>query len=72
MMLRIWYYVGPCCRFPLITIPNEARVYLALAVPVVVWFQELRDQYADWRVRQMAQKVEAELREDGFFDRRSS
>ena len=52
---------------PLIEIPKEARVYLAFAVPVGVWFQELRGQYADWRIRRMHRKVSAELQEAGLI-----
>ena len=57
----------PMTHPPLIDIPKEAQVYLAFAVPIGVWFQELRDQYADWKVRRMAGKIEAELREAGLI-----
>lgn len=41
-------------------------------VPVTLLWYEMRDQYADWKIRKMAREREAERRKARFFDRRSS
>lgn len=52
---------------PWIEIPSELRVYLAFLLPAVLWFHELRNPYADWKIRRMARKIKAELREAGLL-----
>lgn len=52
---------------PLIEIPTELRVYLAFLLPAILCFHELRDPYADWKVRKMARERETELREAGLL-----
>lgn len=62
----------PLTHQPLIEFPPELRIYTALLLPSVLWFGELCDQYADWRVRRMHRKVVAELREAGLIKARNS
>lgn len=59
----------PLPNQPWIEIPTELRVVVAFLVPAVLCFHELRDPYADWKIRRMSRKIDAELREAGLLKR---
>ena len=59
--------VPPLTHQPWIEIPTGLRLYLALIVPAVLWFEELRDPYAPWKIRRMYRRVTRELREAGLL-----
>jgi hypothetical protein len=57
----------PLTNQPWIDIPTELRAVVAFLLPAVLCFHELRDPYADWKIRRMSRKIDAELREAGLL-----